>query len=405
MAESSNEQDEMTTVTNVMERLWKSDTGRGGLVLVVIALIGLIVIFSMSWMKSDDFEGEGFSYKYGDFGHEFEEDWGEDMDGYFHGNARLSFFGFFLLLIAGVLLLLQAYNGMVYTLISPHIPSSLRSNPDHPEFLKILLSLILLFITVIIIIAGTRFIGFTHAFKESISQGEDIDFQSPAGWTVFILGLILLGLELYYLHTKLTDRILGDSVKYRKGVQKCIALMAFVSIVGLITFSLLPILKIEIVDEEEENGEIGEAVMNDGYLHVISEIEDEGDWQTLDSDLGRMRACLWGCFLISIITFIGLIYLHYANDDMTARFHYIVSFGALVFIIAIFFLIFHLMFFSHMSDFELGESEVEGDASFGSNIIPLLCGIGLLGLGILYVKETYPLSISRTMEYLKIPNE
>jgi len=389
-----------------MDTVTQDEVGMAGLILVILSIIGLIICFGIAWLTLEEEDGDTETWKYGDFGDDFKDGAGSDMDSYFHGNARNAVLGFIALLLVGLLLIWQALTGKLYHIIEEHLPSALRSNPDHPEFLKVFLTMILMVISLVIVISGSRFIGFAHSYNSSEFDGFEIDTGTPAGLGVFILGLVLLGLEIRYLYDTLGSKIVEDTVAYRKGARKCLVLMGLVSMVGLITFSLLPF--IEYSSSVDYQGFTADTTidMNDGLIQIMSDAIFTGDFDSLNSDLSWMRISLWGGFFISALTFLGLLYLQYTDDDMTGRFHQILTFGALVLIMAVIFMIFHLLFFTHIGDLEndvdnqMGMAITEG--SFASNIIPLICGIALLGLAVLYVKETYPISISRVLGALPI---
>ena len=393
MPQVSHTTKEMLTIRSLMEKLMKTDTGKAGLVLVIAGIIGLIVVFAVSWVEVED-EGNKEDYKYGDFGDDFKDNVGGDLDDYLHGSARLSLIGFTALFLAGILLTLQAYNGKVYDILSPHLPSIIKSNPRHPEFLKILLAIILFVFTLMIIISGTHFIGFTNSLEE-FAEGEgdsDFEMKSTAGWVVLIMGIVLMGLEWYYLYGNLNPEVEHDGNTYRQTITKYTSLMTLLCLVGLIVFSLFPMVTLNVSDENEDR----DIKFNDGFVHWAAQLWEVGDdFEDIDSDLGWMRLFLWGGFFIGLITILGLAYSYYSGDDHSGRFHLTASLGTFILIFAILFLIFHALVFSHINDLDEENEDCEVDASFGPNYIPLLCGIGLIVLGVLYAKEVYPVSIQR----------
>jgi len=401
MTEAPEADDEMVTAMSVIDRLRTTDTGRAGLVLLIVGLVGLIVVFSVPWMKIEITEfdwqtGESSQeekeYKYKDFGDDFQEDMGnDDMDEYLHGSANFSLYGFLVILLAGIILSIQAFNGKVYDVLAPYLPSDFRSNPRHPEFLKVLLAVVVVVFTLMVVVSGTRFIGFAN----SVNESEDADMGVPAGWIVFIIGIVLIILEMLYLFSKLSSIMddYGDS--YRQTLHKYISVMALLSLVGLLVFSLFPVLNLEVDDEDGSR----ELELNDGLIHVSA--ESSRHWKDIDGDLGWMAFFLWCCFFIALIALLGLMYSYYLDDDHSGRFHFSISFGSFALIFGVLFLGVHLLLFSHIKDWEeeieddAGEEGVEVDATFGPNYLPLICGLGIIGLGALYTKEAYPVSIKR----------
>ena len=399
MTEAPEADDEMVTAISVVDRLRTTDTGRAGLVLLIVGLVGLIVVFSIPWMKFEitDYDwqtGESSKeekeYKYKDFGDDFQEDMGsDDMDEYLHGSANFSLYGFLVILLAGIILSIQAFNGKVYDVLAPYLSSDFRSNPRHPEFLKVLLAVVVVVFTLMVVVSGTRFIGFAN----SVNESEDAGIEVPAGWIVFIIGIVLIVLEMLYLFSKLSPIMEDYGDSYRQTLHKYISVIALLSLVGLLVFSLFPVLNLE-VDGEDGSRELE---FNDGLIHVGAESSSQKD---IDSDLGWMAFFLWCCFSVSLIALLGLMYSYYLDDENSGRFHFSISFGSLVLIFGILFLVVHLILFSHIKDWEDEIMEGAGDdeevnATFGPNYLPLICGLGIIGLGALYTKEAYPVSIRR----------
>ncbi len=344
------------------------DTGKAGLVLLIFGIIGLIVVFSVPWLSN------GEDVEYSDL----------DYEEYFEDSANLSLYGFIVLILAGVVLSIQAVTGKIYDMLSPALPSALRSNPRHPEFLKVFLTLVVIVFTLMIIVSGTRFVGFARVAEDA---GED-DASTPAGWAVFIIGLILLALEIMYLKTCQFLQAGDDPNRYRQRLHNYVSLMTFLCLLGLMFFSLLPMMATE--DEEDDLN------WNDGLIHLYSKYEGGGSLDDMDDDMGWMRLFLWGGFIVGIISLLGLAYHFYSGDDRSQGFHFFASLGGIIAILGILFLIVHISFFFHIADFEEQWSdggEFDVDCSFSYNYIPLLCSIGMIGLGALYIKEAYPVSI------------
>jgi len=391
----------MVTAKSVMDRLTTTDTGKAGLVLLIAGLVGLIVVFSVPWMKLDvleydpanqEFKDVEKEYKYKDFGDDFQSDTGNnDMDEYLHGSAGLSLYGFLVIFLAGIILSIQAFSGKVYDTLAPYLSDDFRSNPRHPEFLKVLLAMIVVVATLMVVVSGTRFIGFVN----SVNESEDAGIETAAGWTVFIIGIVLIVLEILYLFSKLTPILEDYGDRYRQTLHKYISLMVLLSLVGLILFSFFPIVNIELVYENESD----EFEFNDGAFHILADSSSTND---IDSDLGWMRLFLWCSFFVGLMSLLGLLYSYYLDDDHSGRFHFSVSLGSILVIFGILFLVVQLLLFSHIKDFEdelmedAGEDD-EADVSFGPNYIPLLCGLGIIGLGVMYTKEAYPVSIRRIL--------
>ena len=402
MTEAPEADDEMVTAISVVDRLRTTDTGRAGLVLLIVGLIGLIVVFSIPWMKFEitDYDwqtGESSKeekeYKYKDFGDDFQEDMGsDDMDEYLHGSANFSLYGFLVILLAGIILSIQAFNGKVYDVLAPYLSSDFRSNPRHPEFLKVLLAVTVVVVTLMVVVSGTRFIGFAN----SVNESEDADIGVPAGWIVFIIGLVLIILEMLYLFSKLSPIMEDYGDSYRQTLHKYVSVMPLLSLVGLLVFSLFPVLNLEVDDEDGSR----ELEFNDGLIHVGAESSSEKD---IDGDLGWMRFFLWCSFFVGLIALLGLMYSYYLDDENSGRFHFSISFGSLVLIFGILFLVVHLILFSHIKDWgdEIEENfeDTEANASFGPNYLPFVCGLGIIGLGALYTKEAYPVSIRRILGF------
>jgi len=386
MPEEQQAESEMLTLNDLMKKLTRTDVGKAGLALSLIGLIGLIVVFSVPWFEM---EYMGWDWDDGEPEEEEKSIKYDDLEDYPLDSARMSLLGFAGVLIGGVLLSLQAFNGKVYDALSPNLSPEFRSNPDHTEFLKTMFVMILMLSTLLVIISGTRFIGFAESFEES----EMVDsMTTTAGWTVLILGILLFVLEMAYLVPRIHSKMTSDRNRYRQRLSNYASLMTLFCTIGLIFFSALPVMTMDVEDEDEERT----IRLNDGFIHDFAESSEE---DKVSSDLGWMSFLLWVGLFAGFIALLGLMYSNYLEDDSSGKFHFMTALGSLAFVAGVLFIVFQVMLFSHINDMDEEDEDEDSkmDASFGWNYIPLICAMGLVGIGALYTKEAYPVSIQRVL--------
>jgi len=387
------------------EEIMNKETGRAGLVLFALGLTGLLIVLGLSWLLVEPDNGDSRSYKYGDFGSNVEKDFSNDFNDYYHGAATYALIGFLLIFLLGALLLWDAATGVPYRRISKFIPTQIRD----PGFIKFLLILGLVILTVIIMVSGARFIGGVH----SIDSGNDAtDHSSPAGWGVFLVGAVLLALELYYVHENYSEFNYTKLLKFREGdyverLQRMGTILTLLSIFGLVIFPLFTVMEVKTTYSGTSSGTSIKFKANDGLVHINAQADFKGasDYKKVDRDLAVMRASLEAGFFIGLLMLAGLYYYQNVRREKKIL-HLSGVMGCLFPVLGVLFIIAQVLLIYHIHDFGYEYSfgliqKIKVEASQGTNFIPLLCTIGIVGTGYFYAREAYPVSGKLAIEWAK----
>lgn len=409
-----------------------------GLIILILALIGLITCFALPWFELET-EGDKETYYYGDFSENFEENFGSEMDEYYHDSANLALIGYGLLVLISILLLLDGWRGIISGFLTRKI---FNISPEQDPVVTgrvtiIFVSLLILIPLAIGIIGGTRFIGVTSAMQASADSvkmdGQTIDSESgtPAGFSVTIIGFIIFAICLYFIIKNLPDLNVSSDTNYErweysKKLSKFALILVIISFLGLVTVPILSFMEVEYKREinldstaEEYIGDYTtgdfeyKSIFNDGLIHVSAESGSGDRFDDIIEDLDwNITLIAWSLALmliISILVIIGIMFYNLGRYPKGS--HLLITLGCLSLIFAIIIFIGYGLVAMCVgeidSEFEeslrdsgggsfdgSGTISIEWNANLGANFIPLIMGIIILSIFFLYIRNIWPVSMA-----------
>ncbi len=169
----------------------QSPLAKLGLVITILAIIGLILSYAVPWVYID---ADGLDDKF--FGHDFEnsddlELLNNDVAPYYHGTPGMADLGFIFLMILGIVAIIWGLIGANY-----------QNRYSWFSLVGLILAATAILPSIMILIAGVRFIGvhITSALNESSFMGMGDNFVAyPAGYVILIFGFIMFLLVLKML--------------------------------------------------------------------------------------------------------------------------------------------------------------------------------------------------------------
>jgi MFS family permease len=192
-------------------RIGQSPVAKLGIVVMIIAILGLILALAVPWVTVEQETGSGdketFSFNYDmDLVDGDEDNWyagdkltnDDETEDYFKGSVGLAFIGFILVIILAIILIVI-------------VVMSYASNYPRGVFhgLNAIMGAVLLIPGIMIIISGMNFLGFElaelHANIMSDELGYDVtsSWIYPAAYLVLIFGFIILLISFIILNKEL----------------------------------------------------------------------------------------------------------------------------------------------------------------------------------------------------------
>ena len=399
--EKEKESGRWETVNIHLEKITKSESGRAGLILTILALVGLILCFGGSWFYE---EGDGGkSYKYGDFGKEIEDDFGRDFDSYYHKSAKMAVFSLIFLLLCGIALIIHSRTNILVKLLNVFFSREEMGNEyQERAALRLITASLILLPSVYIATSGSRFVGFVmfsskgHVSGESLSHVPD---GSVVGVGLLIIGILLFMIIVYYIYLTLPEfmKLIEHKKKkysYLRSCQHFAEVVFLLSAVALVTLSLMPTLKIIVEKGTENNTYQDEIYLSDGFTGVEIYDEKEG-FNKLHKDFQILKFFLHLMLLVSFLSFAGTLLFPFPIKKETS--HFLLSLISLALFAAVFILLMYFFIFSHASSLEdqLSKSPtvVDAQVKFSYNFLPVGVALIILALSSRYIFEIYQNSI------------
>jgi len=408
-----------------------------GYVLLGISLFGIILTLTVPWFNyeySMEYEGEAGtevgvthsgSYTYSELG---EETSGErtyaSESKYMERGARYVLWGFILLTVMSGLYLLGLFIRSFKrsaAMLALGVDGMNDLNCGHMRSLKMIAVLSMWVPAAMVAYGSSRFIGYTRALSTNISESSGSpfygvltgDYGTPAGYIMFITGMLILGGLSFFLIRFWLKPLLSHS-SGRGGITSATkgAIMLFV-LAALLTvgYGFMPMFSIITSEEHMELGEDTyhfEFCITEGGIHdSIDLMEEEGVmvliWEDIGTDLSMMQWALFTGMLLSVISLMGLAMTlsspRYALGLLMQNGVY------LVFVAAIVFLIGQSMLWADIPDLtshvSTSSMEYHVERSYGNNYLPFLTcllAIPAAVMGCIYLTP-YSLQIMRSKEY------
>lgn len=160
----------------------QSPLAKIGLVIIILAIVGLIISFAVPW---GFYDSDAYEEKF--FGHDFknsddDELFNEDTSPYHHGIPGMADLGLIFLLIIGILAMILGFVSFSY-----------RRGGKWFSFMGLVVALVALFPSLLVMIAGLRCVGF-NIFSALNEADPMVIF--PAGYILLIFGVIFFILVL-----------------------------------------------------------------------------------------------------------------------------------------------------------------------------------------------------------------
>jgi len=414
-----------------------------GYVLLGISILGIILTLTVPWYTyeiSIEYEGlheyrgspgnevsvsQKGSYTYSEIG---ERDGGPDSYGteskYMENGARYVLWGFILLILLSILYLLGLLGSSFRTsasILSLGVGKTDTLNMGHRRSLKLIAILSMWVPAAMVAYGASRFIGYTRALSSNVIESSKSpfyvsltgDYGSPAGYIMFITGIIILGGVSFYFF-KFWLKPLQPHGSKRGGISSATKSANMLSIVvALVTLGYIIMPMFSIITTEEHVGIDGntfrfEFYNTDGGVHdLIYLMEEEGvmilEWEEISSDLYMMQWALFAGMVLSILSLMGIA-ITLANPKHILGLLMQNSIY-LIFIAAIIFLIGQIMLWSDIpgltSTVATTSDEWSRKFSYGNNYFPFityLLAIPATVVGCVYLTP-FTLQIVRSKEY------
>ncbi|MCK5561173.1 MAG: hypothetical protein KAJ51_11285 [Thermoplasmata archaeon] len=395
-----------------------------GVLFLILAVVGLIVSFATPWIEYER-EGDSETYYYGDFGENFEEDWGSDRDEYYHGTVNMVLIGYLLIIILSIFFIYDGITGRLTGFISIRIFK--RAPEAEPRYSMSLFTIFIVLLLIIpmflVMIGGARFIGYTsnlQASSDSIkgTNVEDFDFAigTTAGYFTLILGLILFFYCIFLVFRRFKNLETFNISKtsklfYIKTIKKIGIFLMVLTVIGVISIPLFSFMDEEFKTSygDEYNYE-STGYHNDGMIHVWAQ-KGSGDKiddivEDIDRDIAMVAWALTIVLVLSILILFGLCF--YCVGMFPRGSHLLIAFGCLLFIFIIMIFVGYGLMGTDVAELDdeyekLFEQQYEDapddfifekNALMGDNYLPLILAIFILVFGVLYTVAVWPVSIA-----------
>jgi hypothetical protein len=164
----------------------QSTLAKIGLVITILAIVGLIISFAAPWGYTDD-----KSFKDDYFGHDFENSddqkmfGSEDYGGYFYGTPGMADIGLVFLMILGIISIIWGVIG-----------ASMQAKYAWFSLVGLIIAAMAVIPSLWVMIAGMRSVGFN--IYNALNETKD-SYLFPAGYIMLIFGLIFFVLVLKML--------------------------------------------------------------------------------------------------------------------------------------------------------------------------------------------------------------
>ncbi len=454
----------------------KSALGKIGFLLIILAIIGLIISYTVPWAYVD-YENSPSDLDEKFFGHDLENS--DDVHLAFLGSFDLSFIflgvgsygfddytdfidgtpamadiGLFFILILGVVIVV--------------FETSIQNNKKNSKkiiFSRRMFGYAGLFSSFLIFLAGVRFIGLnigillkSEVLEESFLKGLFAVF--PAAYILLIFGIIFFILSIRILSGKKSSKVkclMSDCFgsifsSDKKGsidtqVQKFALLMLVFSVMALIFMPLFPWVTVSMDDEtsylmEDDimlNGEMNEDIQDDlgdsrslfrsysslaGYSSSMSGFGFSSGYSSsyyedlmdsyedyVDSNVGiyhnisGIGLFFWLSLIFSFVLLVGVELFRFGKKFRLFG-HMIFLIGVLIAVFAVLILVNHVWLIGNVGMLsESLEDLMDSEASFGFNFLPLLFGVGLTIVSLMYIKQVFLISLTKVTSSLGISSK
>ncbi|HDQ15798.1 MAG TPA: hypothetical protein ENN45_01930 [Bacteroidetes bacterium] len=188
-----------------------------------------------------------------------------------------------------------------------------------------------------------------------------------------------------------------DTIVIKK-IDKLVLIMIVVAIIGLVTMPLFPWIMAFYSGESTMyiyEGGIDVARKSSSYDSSVS-----SEIISLSNDLGLIATSFWLVLIFAIISFVGITISRMGVSWSFIPSQILLLIGGLTLLFSILIVYGHLIFFLHVNDLSHSASGFSS-ASFGFNYFPLIMGIILLIITIIYNVKVVPFSIHFIPRYLR----
>ena len=398
--ENEHEERPWDQVNLELEKVMKSESGRAGVVLTIISIIGLIIVFGAPWFYEEG--GGGESYKYGDFGDAVEDDFGRDFDDYYSKSAKLGLYSLIFFLLSGIALLVHSRTDALVNILNAALGCEGLGNDCNERIaLRLITATIFLIPATLIAVSGSRFVGFVMLSTKGHISGESLANRpdgSAAGVGLFIIGILLIMFIIYYIYQTLPEfmKLIQHDKKSYSYLQSCqhfTEIVFILSLVALVTLPMMPTLEITIQRGSSGNTYTDDIYLSDGFTGI--ELYDEkGGFNKIHDDFQFMKFMLNMMIFVSVLSFIGTLLFPFGLSEIR---NILISFIILALLAALLVLLMYFLIFSHGGDLEddLTDSASVNDAQvdFSYNFVPVLLSIIVLGVSSKYIFEIYNTSL------------
>jgi len=404
---------------NLESRFARSISAKIGTSVLLISIIGLILVYMLPWITQeyhpapDDDYNEPWKASYDhslekssgdkDAPEELSNNYGEDGRDFLKVRIGFSIRGFIIGIILGSILLII---GLIISDFYPKISSIINS----------IIGGSLLVPSTMIMYSGSTFLGLTisSSYDKSTSIKRDMSYTlwtcSWACYCVIIIGVILLFLgmilmknAIHSLKLKQNNNVSTNYVNLKKRkVVKGMFLMKLLilsSIFGIICTPVLPLLAIELDNNDEEITHYlvePEIKMLSESSYSPKEVDD------IASDISMIMLWFWLTLTFSIFTYVGLTLFKTGKSEIVS--HIILLIGIVFVIFGILLVVFHGRLIMNIGDYEdWYRDEIDDDIaiSYVYNYIPLIMGIIVLLSSITYIVIIVPFSCWRINQIMR----
>lgn len=351
-----------------------------GFFLLVISVMGLILMAALPWFEVRN--GEKETYLLNEFGKRFKDDFGDEYDEYYSGSAYLGMCGLAILLVLSLFIIIPFLRNL---LSKPKLIAE-----SSAERRGTLLGALLFIPATLIMLSGSRFVGFISTLNaQANANNAHLTYSSGAGWAMFIIGIIILVLAILI--------VLRNMAKSK--ISQFSFLIAIICVIGLISMPLLTFMKVEYrvnagYGEYQVERKVTQYV-NDGDIYVYAKGSQPSElrhvFEKMSGDMTLIGVCFVLGMLFSLLAFAGI----QLNTKYT---NIMVSLGCLTLILCLLIFIGYILFVSHVVELNDVYGRIYGRtagvfsvvAAFGSNNIPLLMGALGAIISLIYCLEAYP---------------